>query len=178
MHIMAIARTASIMVSEMREFAGFEFEEQRYISCALDIGLARRDAIKPWASDDTGTAAIRRQYVAYEELASLRGNIPESGDIEGAEVFLCRLVRLIAFDLGRERIESFSALRFLYERLLGANVRPWLPSAFCAAAALPQIRPGRRKLLLQSLSEAAATAPGWSQREPQFFPDFVDVEAA
>ena len=46
------------------------------------------------------------------------------------------------------------------------------------AAALPQIRPNRRKGLLQSISEAAATAPGWSTRAPSFFPDYVEKEAA
>ena len=50
--------------------------------------------------------------------------------------------------------------------------------AFCAAAALPQIRPARRKVLLQSLSEAAATAPGWSDREPCFYPEKVEAEPA
>lgn len=88
------------------------------------------------------------------------------------------LVRLTAFDLSQERLESFSAYRFLYERLLGARIRPWLPAAFCCAAALPQIRPDRRKALLHSISEAAATAPGWSTREPCFFPEWVDKEAA
>ena len=57
-------------------------------------------------------------------------------------------------------------------------MRPWLPAAFCAAAALPQMRPARRKVLLQSLSEAAATAPGWSEREPCFYPEKVEAEAA
>ena len=51
-------------------------------------------------------------------------------------------------------------------------------SAASAAAALPQIRPMRRKMLLQSLSEAAATAPGWSEREPCFYPEKVEAEAA
>ena len=50
--------------------------------------------------------------------------------------------------------------------------------AFCAAAALPQIRPDRRKGLLQSISEAAATAPGWSTRAPSFYPEWVEKEAA
>lgn len=85
---------------------------------------------------------------------------------------------MTAFDLAQDRIECFSAYRFLYERLLGARVRPWLPSAFCAAAALPQIRPERRKALLHSISEAAATAPGWSDREPTFYPEWVEKEAA
>ena len=88
------------------------------------------------------------------------------------------LLRITAQDLAQEQLSSFCAYRFLYERLLGARCRPWLPAAFCGAAALPQIRPARRKMLLQSLSEAAATAPGWSEREPCFYPEKVEAEAA
>ena len=51
--------------------------------------------------------------------------------IRGLSVWL--LTTLSAFDLAQGRIDSFSAYRFLYERLLGAQVRPWLPAAFCAA---------------------------------------------
>jgi hypothetical protein len=61
---------------------------------------------------------------------------------------------------------------------MSAAARPWLPSAFCAAAALPQIRPERRKMLLQSLSEAAATAPRWSDRAPSFYPEYIEEAAA
>lgn len=174
---MTITRTASITVAEMREFAGFTADEQSYISYALDIGLGRRDAFRPWSRVEGDSEAIRRHYVAYKELRHLRGAVPEAGELEGVEAFFVRLVGLVAFDLGRERIGTFSALRFLYERLLGAGVRPWLPAAFCAAAALPQIQPDRRKLLLQSLSEAAATAAGWSLCEPRFLPDYVEAEA-
>ena len=49
------------------------------------------------------------------------------------EGFVGKLTRVAAFDLAQERIESFSAFRFLYERLISAEARPWLPSAFCAA---------------------------------------------
>src|SRR3546814_13799222 len=84
------------------------------------------------------------------------------------------LVAVSAFDLGQDRLPSFAAYRFLYERLLGAHARPWLPGAFCAAASLPHLHPDKRKILLQSISEAAATAPGWSAREPSFFPEWVD----
>jgi len=83
-----------------------------------------------------------------------------------------------AFDLGQNRIDNFGAYRFLYERLLGAAVRPWLPAAFCGAAALPYLHPSRRRGLLQSISEAAATAPGWSSREPAFFPEWVEKVTA
>jgi len=175
---MASTGTASLTINELREFASFSPCEQRYIKRSLDIGLGRQDAFKLWARDEAETASIRKQYVVYQELKSLRGNLPDERALEGVDEFVGKLVRLAAFDLAQEKLSGFSAFRFLYERLLGAEVRPWLPSAFCAASALPQIRPDRRKGLLQSISEAAATAPGWSTREPCFYPEWVDKEAA
>ncbi len=175
---MASTGTASLTINELREFASFSACEQRYIKRSLDIGLGRQDAFKLWARDEAETASIRKQYVVYQELKSLRGNLPDESALEGVDDFVGKLVRLAAFDLAQEKLSGFSAFRFLYERLLGAEVRPWLPSAFCAASALPQIRPDRRKGLLQSISEAAATAPGWSTREPCFYPEWVDKEAA
>lgn len=175
---MAIKEQASLTIAELREFASFAPCEQRYIKRSLDIGLGRQDAFKLWARDAEESASIRRQYVVYQDLKSLRGVRPDETSLEGLDEFIGKLIRITAFDLSQERIECFSAYRFLYERLLGAEVRPFLPSAFCAASALPQIRPERRKGLLQSLSESAATAPGWSDREPAFYPEFVDAEAA
>jgi hypothetical protein len=170
--------TASLTINELREFASFTACEQRYIKRSLDIGLGRQDAFKLWARDASEVSSIRAQYVAYQELKELRASVPEETGFDGLEGFIGRLVRLTGFDLSQERIGCFSAYRFLYERLLGAATRPWLPSAFCAAAALPQIAPERRKRLLHSISEAAATAPGWSTREPCFFPEWVEKEAA
>ena len=175
---MAIAKTASMTIAEMREFAAFTAAEQRYIRRSLDIGLGRCDAFRVWGRDAVENAAIRSQYVAYQELKALRQSIPAGTGFDSIEGFVGKLTRVAAFDLAQERIDSFSAFRFLYERLLGAEARPWLPSAFCAAAALPQIQPKRRKLLLQSLSEAAATAPGWSDRAPSFYPEFIEEAAA
>jgi len=166
-------------IAEMREFAGFAPCEQRYIKRSLDIGLARTDAFRRWGRSEAENTAIRRQYVAYQDLKALRGLVPQDGALHEVEAFLGKLVRVAAFDLEQERLASFSAFRFLYERLLGAQARPYLPAAFCAASALPSIRPEWRKVLLQSLSEAAATAPGWSEREPVFLPEYVeDFEAA
>jgi len=170
--------TATLAIAELREFASFTACEQRYIKRSLDVGLGRQDAFKLWARDAGEVASIRSQYVVYQDLKALRGETPCETGFEAIEGYVGKLIRITAFDLSQERIESFSAYRFLYERLLSADVRPWLPAAFCAAAALPQIRPERRKDLLQSISEAAATAPGWSTREPCFFPEWVEKEAA
>jgi hypothetical protein len=174
---MAKTGTASLTIAELREFASFSECEQRFIERSLDIGLARADAFKIWGHDGDGSA-IRQQYLAYRELKTLRDKVPCETTMDGLEAFMGPLMRVTAQDLALERIESFSAYRFLYERLLGARSRAWLPAAFCAAAALPMIRPARRKMLLQSLSEAAATAPGWSDREPCFYPEHVEAEAA
>lgn len=174
---MSCTGTASATIDELREFASFSSSEQRYIKRSLDIGLGRRDAFRLWARNDAETASIRRQYVAYQDLKALRVIRPREEHLDGIDDFIGKLIRVTAFDLGQQRIESFSAYRFLYERLLGADARPWLPSAFCAASALPQIEPERRKVLLKSISEAAATAPGWSTREPSFYPEWVDQEA-
>ncbi|MGB3470631.1 MAG: hypothetical protein WBA51_07415 [Erythrobacter sp.] len=163
----------------MREFASFEPGEQRYIKRSLDIGLARSDAFKLWGRSESDTIAIRRQYVVYQDLKALRMAVPQDGGMSEVERFVSKATRMAVFDLEQEGLASFSAFRFLYERLLGPEARPYLPSIFCAAAALPMIRPQQRKILLQSLSEAAATAPGWSTRQPAFYPEFVeDVEAA
>ena len=175
---MSNTKTASLTINELREFAGFTPAEQRYIRRSLDIGLGRQDAFKLWARDAAEIASIRSQYVAYQDLKALRSMLPDENSFEGLDGFMGKLVRVSGFDLAQERIGCFSAYRFLYERLLGAQVRPWLPASFCAAAALPQIRPNRRKDLLHSISEAAATAPGWSEREPSFFPEWIEQEAA
>ena len=175
---MATSQTASLTIAEMREFAGFSSDERGYIERSLDIALSRGDAFKTWSRSAEDNAAIRGQYLAYRELRSLRDSVPATTSLEGVEDYIGRLVRVVAQDLAQEKIACFSAFRFLYERLLGAAARPFLPAAFCGAAALPHIRPEQRKMLLQSLSEAAATAPGWSNREPSFYPENIDAQAA
>lgn len=175
---MATSQTASLTIAEMREFAGFAEHERGFIERALDIGMVRGDAFKVWSRCADDQRAIRSQYLAYRELRQLRDLIPAGNGFEGIENFIGPMIRISAADLAQEKLDGFSAYRFLYERLLGANARPFLPAAFCGAAGLPQIRPCRRKMLLQSLSEAAATAPGWSPREPAFYPEKIEAEAA
>ena len=170
-----------LLLLEMKEFAGFPKATQRYIRRSLDVAYGRSNPIDTWSRDESETASIRAQARFYKQLDHLRHNVPDDSGLDMIEPFLGTLVTLVAFDLGQDRLPSFAAYRFLYERLLGAGARPWLPAAFCAASALPHLHPDRRRLLLQSISESAATAPGWSNREPIFWPEWVekvDVAAA
>ena len=170
----------AMTLGEIKEFAGFSSATQRYVRRSLDIGLDDRDdALARWSRDVVEAASIRAQARMYDRLAELRALVPEDSGLHAAEAFMAPLITLAAFDLGQGRLTTFSAFRFLYERLIGAGVRPWLPAAFCTAAALPHLHPELRRTLLQSLSEAAATASGWSSREPAFFPKWVEkVETA
>ncbi len=161
-------------IAEMREFASFPSRTQRYIRRSLDVGLSRDDAIALWSRDIIEEAGIRVQERVYARLDDVRSAIPDDSGIDTVGPFMGSLVSLSAFDLGQDRLPGFSAYRFLYERLLGASSRPWLPGAFCAAAALPHIHPDKRRTLLQSIGESAATAPGWSSREPAFYPAWVE----
>jgi hypothetical protein len=154
------AAEGAMTLAEMKEFATFPAATQRYIRRSLDVGLDRDDALARWSRDIVEAASIRAQAQHYRRLAGIRALVP--------------LITLAAFDLGQGRITSFSAFRFLFERLVGAKVRPWLPSAFCSAAAMPHLHPELRRQLLQSISEAAATASGWSSRQPAFFPHWVE----
>lgn len=164
----------AMTLAEMKEFAGFSAATQRYIRRSLDIGLDREDAMQRWSRDMVEAASIRAQARMYDRLPEIRALVPDDSGLDAVEPFMAPLLVVTAFDLGQGRLTSFSAYRFLYERLIGAESRPWLPAAFCASAALPHLHPELRRKLLQSISEAAATASGWSLRQPGFFPAWVE----
>jgi len=164
----------AITIAELREFASFPSATQRYIRRSLDVAFHRGDAMETWGRDVVEEASIRAQMRHYERLDEIKALVPDDSGLDQAEPFLAPLITVSAFDLGQNRLGSFSSYRFLYERLIGAGARPWLPGSFCAAASLPHLHPERRRLLLQSISEAAATAAGWSNREPTFYPEWVE----
>jgi hypothetical protein len=163
-----------LTLAEIKEFASFSSAAQRYIRRSLDVAFDRIDAVALWSRDADEAASINAQQIVYERLPDARAMIPTTSMIEEAEPFIAALITFAAFDLGQGRLDNFASFRFLYERLLAAEARPWLPAVFCGAAALPHLPPDARKHLLQSISEAAATAPGWSKRAPSFFPEWVE----
>ena len=142
-----------------------------WVSAATIAGPAPRPNM---VKTNRKKASIRAQARIYGRLDEIKAHVPDDSGLDQVEPFMAPLVTVSAFDLGQDRLASFSAYRFLYERLLGAGARPWLPGAFCAAASLPHLHPEKRRLLLQSISEAAATAVGWSNREPTFYPEWVE----
>ena len=165
----------AMTLAEMKEFASFPAATQRYIRRSLDVGLGREDALARWSRDVIESASIMAQARIYNRLDHIRDLVPDDSGLDAIEPFLAPLITVSAFDLGQDRLSTFGAYRFLYERLIGANVRPWLPGAFCAAAALPHLHPEKRRLLLQSTRKIAEQLfrlphiiqfPGLAERSP------------
>jgi len=164
------------MLDEMKLFAAFSAAEQRFIRRSLDVGLGRNDA-NLWARGPQELREIEAQSRRYRSLELIRACIPDDIDPEGTEIFIAPLINLVAADLAEGKLEDFDAFRFLFERLLGPNIRPWLLSAFCAAAALPCVHPDQRRKLLQSIPVQDAVAAGWSVRPSLFYPEWVEKVA-
>jgi hypothetical protein len=166
---------ANQMISEMKEFAAFGPAEQRYICRSLDVAARGADALAIWPRGPKEAASMKAQGRLYRTLLEvIRNSLPDDIGIDATAEIIGPLITISAFDLGEGKIECFAAYRFLYERLIGASVRPWLPSAFVAAAALPYLHPDLRKSLLASISAGEAAALGWSNAEPAFIPEWVD----
>ena len=163
------------MIAEMKEFATFTAAEQRYIRRSLDVVRQATDAAERWSRNSAESASVALQANVYRTvLQAVRAEIPDDNCFDAAADFIGSLITVSAFDLGEGKLTSFAAYRFLYERLLGGAVRPWLPSAFVGAAALPYLHPALRKVLLRSIAESAAAAPGWSNQNSVFTPEWVE----
>lgn len=162
-----------ISIAEIQEFAALPAGTQRYIRRSLDIGLRRHEAMIRWSRSRSEESSIRAQMLVYERLDMVRSYAPEESGIEALELYLAPLIMVSAFDLGQGRINDFHSYRFLYERLLGASARPWLPAAYAAAASLPHLTPERRKTLLRSMGEGVGKE-NWSTVEPSFYPQWID----
>lgn len=162
------------MLDELKEFASFTAAEQRYIRRSLEVASERANAAEHWARGVTEAAIIGRQATVYDAIGHIRSLIPDGIGADPAAALLAVLIPVTAFDLHEGKLTSFAAYRFLYERLIGVAIRPWLVSAFCASAALPSIHPELREELLLSLSCKELAAAGWSMREPTFFPEWVE----
>ncbi|MFD1610451.1 hypothetical protein ACFSCW_01395 [Sphingomonas tabacisoli] len=160
----------------MREFASFSSATQRYIRRSLGI-VREPDAVERYSRDPVERVTLSAQARCYERIPEIRERVPEHSGLDAVEPFMAPLVGISAFDLAQDRLTSFSAYRFLYERLIGAAARPWLLGAFCAASSMPHILPARRRDLFLTITESTATAPGWSRREPSFYPEWIDLGA-
>jgi hypothetical protein len=114
---------------------------------------------------------IHQQAQMYGSIERMRAQLAGRRSMSDS-AFLALLIELTRYDLDVGELDGFVPYRFLYERLLGAPVRPWLPGAFGAVALTVKLKVAHRIALLASLEQAIAGR--WSDREPSFYPERVD----
>ena len=163
-----LARGSAIF-AEMEEFAGFSIGAQSYIRNSLEVAngdppMVSRENLKECSS-------IHQQAQMYRSLDTMRAQLVGRRSMSDSG-FLALLIELTTFDLATGELDGFAPYRFLYERLLGAQARPWLPGAFGAVALIAHFKAMHRITLLQSLDDAVAIR--WSEREPSFYPERID----
>jgi hypothetical protein len=160
-----------MMFAEMQEFGSFGIEAQRYICRSLDVAFSHDNSPAPWARNEREAHDISAQKHAYRLLRGIRAALPASDGFMDAEAFLFPLIAVSTFDVTCGPIISFAEYRFLYERLLGAAARPWLASAFLAAASAPHFPAEIRQALVRSVNSGLTER--WSTAEPAFRPEWL-----
>ena len=60
--------SGAMLISEMKEFASFPKATQRYIRRSIDVGPARRDAVRRWARDPAEAGEICASFEGVERL--------------------------------------------------------------------------------------------------------------
>ena len=166
----------SRLIEQLREFTSFTRQSQRFICCSLDTAFAPDISPTHWARNAAEADAIAAQKQVYKALPSIRASIPRDCAPVDAEAFLYPLMEMTAFDISCAKIASFAQYRFLYERLVGARVRPWLATPFLAAVSLPYIPGGVRHALIATAGDALADE--WPQEEPAYWPLWLSDDQA
>jgi hypothetical protein len=161
-----------MMFAEMQEFASFGIETQHYICRSLDIALSVNLSPAGWARSEREAHDIFAQKQAYRLLPGIRAEMPRADGFMNSEAFLLPLIAVSTFDVTCGPIASFPEYRFLYERLLGPKVRPWLASAFLAAAASPHFPSEIRQRLVRSVNSGLTDR--WSSAHPAYQPRWLD----
>lgn len=154
----------------MEQYARLPLASRRYIVRALDFGLKRGDYMARWAGSffDMPTNLARADVYSGISIVrptiSVGAGLPESVDV--------LLRRCTGFDLQFEEMSDFTAYNFLYERLFGAGIRPYLAAAYSAAASSPTLTADARRKALSGITMFEQTEENFGGDEPQFYPEW------
>jgi hypothetical protein len=127
-----------------------------------------------WSRDVVEAASIRAQAKVYSRLDAIRDLVPDDSGLDAVEPFLAPLVTMTAFDLGQDRLSGFGAVSLPLRTAARGGSQAVVAGRVLRGGGAAAPAPGEAPVFLQSISEAAATAPGWSNREPCFYPEWVD----
>jgi len=161
------------VIDEMALFSTFPTPTRRYIVRALDFGLPRGKPLERWVGSffDIATQAARADL--YHSIPIVRRRLEAiNGPLENWMDEYRSIQRCADFDLRFPEIASMVPFGFLYERLYGPKVRPWLPAIFMAAAASPAMTEEGRLAALQSVTMFDIAAPSEQGTPCALFPEW------
>lgn len=165
------------------EFFGFELDERMHIARGLQMAASDAPDASPLAiafaariNPDTVRFGSALQQMMAGDLAvfytkggllELKQTLPRDGEASANAHFLQTLIFATIKELNFWSIHRFQPYRFLYERLVGTEIRPFLPAAFLASVNLPRGE-------AEWARNATATVELWdgqdSRPPPLFFP--------
>src|SRR4029453_19083926 len=131
------------ILREMEDFGQMPVAAQRYIRRSLQVRFKHPASLGELARSPAEADSIARQISLYDRIDAVIEAIPVDDDVASVTRFTSLIAPLIAFDIGERKLDSFAALGFLYERLLGAAARPWLPAFFMLVVIRPELAPHR-----------------------------------
>lgn len=160
------------IVDEMAQFASFPEATRRYICEALEIGFTGVSN-KPVVGDRLSAIASRLARMdVYHSMPFVRECISNKNyNLETWSKEFGLLHRYAQFDVQYAEMSDFKAFVFLYERLLGSAIRPWLLSIYLAAAASPRITEEAREQLLSGITAFDVAHDFVTAPAPKYFPN-------
>lgn len=160
------------MIDEMRLFAAFPAATRRYIVRSLDFGLPRGDPMTRWVGGFFDMGPLMARADRYAAVPETRRALAGAKALERWMPEFVVLQRCADFDLQWDEVGDFSAFGFLYERLFGPAVRPWLTGVFAAAVASPGVVREAGSAALVSLT--MFDGPDWNidAPPPRFLPEW------
>lgn len=160
------------IIDEMRLFAAFSTDTRRYIVRALDFGLPRGEPMKRWAGSFFDIGPLLARADLYAAIPDVRRLLTGGLALERSAPAFIVIQRCADFDLSWNEMADFASFGFLYERLFGPGVRPWLTSVFTAAATSPNIVQEAGSAMLRTVT--MFDGPEWNSGEPapRFMPEW------
>jgi hypothetical protein len=176
-------RVSEAMEEQQAEYASFTVLERLHILRALHIAEADRAALpqfsipiaaarhpdvqRMWANFETLRVGDLMTVYRPEGADWIRSAIPHDGEASACATLLEKLIFVTIKELNVGILERFGPYRFLYERIIGPEIHPYLPPAFLAAVSLPRWPLDWRVLAAQSVEQWDDCSP---PLPPVFFP--------
>jgi hypothetical protein len=163
------------MLVELKEFMSFSPCAQRYIRRSLDVASNNPDTFSRWVRGQSEHDSIEQQFKFYSVLEEIKKRLytGDANKITTSDILIGKLAIIAIFDIKQMSLNGFSEFRFLYERLLGARIRPHLPSIFTVAAYQPIFTPDERLYLSDGITDEMIATASWSKTEPVLFPEWI-----